>query len=57
VASTALRLYSVSSSSKLLFLGSSSLTNLLELSLKVDDLLLLLRCMLQQVGQAFGPLC
>jgi hypothetical protein len=39
-----------------LFLGGISLTNLPELSLKVDDPLLLLRCMLQQVGPAFGPL-
>jgi hypothetical protein len=42
---------------ELLFLGGSSLANLLELSLKVDNPLLLLRRMLQQVGPAFGPLC
>jgi hypothetical protein len=37
--------------------GGCRLTNLLELSLKVDNPLLLLRCILQQVGPAFGPLC
>jgi hypothetical protein len=42
---------------EILLIGGHSLTNLLELSLKVDDPLLLLRCMLQQVGPAFGPLC
>jgi hypothetical protein len=42
---------------ELLFLGGSSLADLLELSLKVDNPLLLLSCILQQVGPAFGPLC
>jgi hypothetical protein len=42
---------------ELLFLGGSSLTDLLELSLKVNNPLLLLRCILQQIGPAFGPLC
>jgi hypothetical protein len=40
-----------------LLFGSRRLTDLLELSLKVDDLLLLLCRILQQVGPAFGPLC
>jgi hypothetical protein len=31
--------------------------DLLELSLKVDNPLHLLRCILQQVGPAFGSLC
>jgi hypothetical protein len=37
--------------------GGCRLTDLLELSLKVDDPLLLLRCVLQQVGPTFGSLC
>jgi hypothetical protein len=37
--------------------GSCQLTDLLELSLKVDDPLFLLRRVLQQVGPAFTPLC
>jgi hypothetical protein len=36
------------------FFLSRRLTELLELSLKVDDPLLLLRCILQQVGPALG---
>jgi hypothetical protein len=36
--------------------GGCRLMDLLELSLKFDDPLLLLRCILQQVGPAFGPL-
>jgi hypothetical protein len=42
---------------ELLFLGGSSLVDLLELFLKVDNPLLLLRRILQHVGPAFGPLC
>jgi hypothetical protein len=37
-------------------LDGCRLTDLFELSLKVDNLLLLLDCVLQQVGLAFGPL-
>jgi hypothetical protein len=37
--------------------GGCRLTDLLELSLKVDDPLLLLRRVLQQVGPTFGSLC
>jgi hypothetical protein len=40
-----------------LLLGSCRLTGLLELSLKVNNLLLLLRRILKQVGPAFSPLC
>jgi hypothetical protein len=40
-----------------LLLSGHRLTELLELSLKVDNPLLLLRCIFQQVGPAFGPLC
>jgi hypothetical protein len=42
---------------ELLFLDGSSLADLLELSLMVDNTLLFLRRILQQVGPAFGPLC
>jgi hypothetical protein len=42
---------------ELLFLEGSSLADLLELSLMVDNTLLFLRRILQQVGPAFGPLC
>jgi hypothetical protein len=43
---------------KLLFLGSSSsLADLLELSLNVDNPLLLSRIVLQQVGTALSPVC
>jgi hypothetical protein len=38
-------------------LGGCRLTDLLELSLKVDNPLLLFSRILQQVGPAFGPLC
>jgi hypothetical protein len=38
-------------------LGGRRLTYLVKLSLKVDNPLLLLRCIFQQVGPAFGPLC
>jgi hypothetical protein len=38
-------------------LGGCCRTNLLELPLKVDNLLLLLRRILQQVSPAFGPFC
>jgi hypothetical protein len=38
-------------------LSGRRLTDLLELSLKVDNPLLLLRRIFQQVGPAFGPLC
>jgi hypothetical protein len=38
-------------------LGGCRLTDLLELSLKVDDPLLLLRCIFQQVNPALGALC
>jgi hypothetical protein len=38
-------------------LRSRRLTDFLELSLKIDNPLLLLRCIFQQVGPAFGPLC
>jgi hypothetical protein len=37
--------------------GDRHLTDLLELSLRVEDLLLLVRCNFQQVGPALGPLC
>jgi hypothetical protein len=37
--------------------GGCRITDLLELSLKVDDPLFLLRRILQRVGPAFGPLC
>jgi hypothetical protein len=37
-------------------LGGCRLTDLFELSLKVDNMLLLLDCILQQVGLDFGPL-
>jgi hypothetical protein len=40
-----------------LLLGSCHLAYLLELLLKVDNLLLLFRRILQQVSLAFGPLC
>jgi hypothetical protein len=40
-----------------LLIGGCHLTELLELSLKVDNLLFLLLCMLQQVSPALGPLC
>jgi hypothetical protein len=40
-----------------LLFGGCRLAGLLELSLKVDNPLLLLRRILQQVGPAFGPLC
>jgi hypothetical protein len=40
----------------LLFGGRRRLTDLFEFSLKVDDPLLLLRCVLQQVGPTYGPL-
>jgi hypothetical protein len=36
-------------------LGCHRLTDLLELSLKVDNPLLFLRCILQQAGPAFSP--
>jgi hypothetical protein len=39
-----------------LLFGGCRLAGLLELSLKVDNPLLLLRRILQQVGPAFGPL-
>jgi hypothetical protein len=39
-----------------LLLGGYRLADLLELSLKVDNLLLPLRRILQQVGPTFGPL-
>jgi hypothetical protein len=42
---------------ELLFLDGSSLADLLEVSLMVDNKLLFLRRILQQVGPAFGPLC
>jgi hypothetical protein len=42
---------------ELLFLGGSSLGDLLELSLKVDNSLLLVRRILQRVRPAFGSLC
>jgi hypothetical protein len=42
---------------KLLLIDGRRLTDLLELSLKVDNPLFLLLCMLQQVGPALGPLC
>jgi hypothetical protein len=42
---------------KLLFLSGGSLADLLELLLKVNNPLFLLRRMLQQVGPALGPLC
>jgi hypothetical protein len=42
---------------ELLILGSSSLADLLELSLKVDNPLLLLHLIIQQVSPAFGSLC
>jgi hypothetical protein len=42
---------------ELLLLGGCRLADLLELSLKVDNPLLLLRRIFQQVGPAFGPLC
>jgi hypothetical protein len=42
---------------ELLFLEGSSLADLLEVSLMVDNKLLFLRRILQQVGPAFGPLC
>jgi hypothetical protein len=38
-------------------LSGCCLANLLELSLKVDNPLLLLRRILPQVGPAFGPFC
>jgi hypothetical protein len=38
-------------------LSSCRFTHLLELSLKVDNLFLLLRRIFQQVGPAFGPFC
>jgi hypothetical protein len=38
-------------------LSGRRLTDLLELSLKVDNPLLLLRLIFEQVGPAFGPLC
>jgi hypothetical protein len=38
-------------------LSGCRLTDLLKLSLKVDNLLLLLYRILQQVGPIFGPLC
>jgi hypothetical protein len=38
-------------------LSRRHLTDLLELSFKVDNPLLLLRRIVQQVGPAFGPLC
>jgi hypothetical protein len=40
-----------------LLLSGYRLMDLLELLLKVDNPLLLLRRILQQVGPAFGPLC
>jgi hypothetical protein len=42
---------------ELLFLGGSRLADRLELSLKVNYPLLLLRRILQQVSPTFGPLC
>jgi hypothetical protein len=42
---------------ELLFLSGSSRADLLELLLKVDNPLFLLRRMLQQVGPTLGPLC
>jgi hypothetical protein len=42
---------------ELLLIGGRHLTDLLELSLKVDNPLFLLLRMLQQVGPALGPLC
>jgi hypothetical protein len=42
---------------ELLFLGGSRLADLLELSLKVNFPLLLLRRILQQVSPIFSPLC
>jgi hypothetical protein len=41
---------------ELLLLGGSHLADLLELSLKLNNPLLLLRRILQQVGPAFGSL-
>jgi hypothetical protein len=41
---------------ELLLIGSCCLTDLLELSLKVDYPLFLLPRMLQQVGPALGPI-
>jgi hypothetical protein len=38
-------------------LSGCRLTDLLEISLKADNPLLLLRRILQQVGPAFGPVC
>jgi hypothetical protein len=40
-----------------LLISGCHLTDLLELSLKVDNPLFLLLGMLQQVGPALGPLC
>jgi hypothetical protein len=40
-----------------LLIGGCHLTDLLELSFKVDNPLFLLLGMLQQVGPALGPLC
>jgi hypothetical protein len=40
-----------------LLLGSRRLTDMLDLLLKVCDLLLPLHCVLQQVDPAFGPFC
>jgi hypothetical protein len=42
---------------ELLLIGGRRLADLLELLLKVNNPLFLLRCMLQQVGLALGPLC
>jgi hypothetical protein len=42
---------------ELLLISGRRLTDLFELSLKVDNPLFLLRCILQQVGPALGPLC
>jgi hypothetical protein len=42
---------------ELLLIGGRRLTDLFELSLKVDNLLLLRRRIPQQVGPTLGPLC
>jgi hypothetical protein len=42
---------------ELLLISGRRLTDLFELPLKVDNPLFLLRCILQQVGPALGPLC
>jgi hypothetical protein len=42
---------------ELLLIGGRRLADLLDLSLKVDNSLLLHRRILQQVGPALGPLC